>query len=73
MPREDAAMISELEHTVGTCFVLLSVRVTPFHGEVLDATDADTGEPVPAILFAPSQTELNQWAALTWADEEGRL
>ncbi len=65
-------MTFELEHAVGSCLARLLVRVEPFFAEVLSAEDADTGEPVPVILFAPGQDELNQWAALTWADEEGR-
>jgi hypothetical protein len=73
-----AVVIAHLEHDSGDnghglCRrFLLTVRVSPFYGELLSAVDEDTSESVDAATVGVSQDELNQRAAECWADEEGR-
>ena len=60
-------MIQEWEHDG----FLLTVDVRPFYADVLSVTDADTGEPVPAVLFV-DQLEVDARAPIAWADEQGK-
>lgn len=60
-------MIQEWQHNGA----LLTVEVFPFYAEVLSVRDEDDAE-LPPIIFATPQEELNAYAELAWADEQGK-
>ena len=65
-------MMVEWEQDIGGRRMRIDVRVRPTYGEILRVTDVDSGEPFPPALLDMSARDVDERAAQSWADEQGR-